>query len=206
MELRRSFGSSGRNRTASPSSRSGGSSTSPAERYNDDLPSLSRAAELARSAAASNAATSNIPFIKRNLAPLSFVDVPDRDYSDGMLGVYELQRVELARDVFAWAYERSCQRYTVVRDALPQPDPLRLRNRDQLTEVVNAIVRDDASIDDTPIRALAAPLVAPDDLDDFIAMAISELSGLHEGNLARYRLRPSEFHRWRGRRREPPSS
>jgi hypothetical protein len=85
-------------------------------------------------------------------------------------------------------------------------DPLRLRNRDQLTEVVNAIVRDDAPIDDTPIRALAAPLVAPDDLDDFIAMAISELSGLHEGNLARYRLRPSEFRRWRGRRREPPSS
>jgi hypothetical protein len=37
-------------------------------------------------------------------------------------------------------------------------------------------------------------------------MAIGELSGLHEGNLARYRLRPSEFRRWRGRRREPPSS
>lgn len=148
----------------------------------------------------------NIPFIKHNLAPLSFVDVPERDYIDGILGMYELQRVELTRDVFAWAYERSCQRYTVVRDALPQPDPLRLRNRDQLTEIVNAIVRDDAPIDDTPIRALAAPLVAPDDLDDFIAMAISELSGLHEGNLARYRLRPSEFHRWRGRRREPSSS
>jgi hypothetical protein len=148
----------------------------------------------------------NIPFIKHNLAPLSFVDVPERDYIDGILGVYELRRVELARDVFAWAYERSCRRYTVVRDALPQPDPLRLRNRDQLTEVVNAIVRDDAPIDDAPIRALAAPLVAPEDLEDFIAMAVGELSGLHEGNLARYRLRPSEFRRWRGRRREPPSS
>lgn len=148
----------------------------------------------------------NIPFIKRNLAPLSFVDVPERDYINGILGVYELQRIELARDVFAWAYERSCRRYTVVRDALPQPDPLRLRNRDQLTEVVNAIVRDDAAIDDAPIRALAALVVAPDDLEDFIAMAIGELSGLHEGNLARYRLRPSEFRRWRGRRRDQSSS
>jgi Fic family protein len=148
----------------------------------------------------------NIPFIKRNLAPLSFVDVPERDYIDGILGVYELQRVELARDVFAWAYERSCRRYTVIRDALPQPDPLRLRNRDQLTEVVNAIVRDDAPIDDAPIRALAAHLVAPEDLEDFIAMVISELSGLHEGTLARYRLRPSEFRRWRSRRGEPPSA
>jgi Fic family protein len=140
----------------------------------------------------------NIPFIKHNLAPLSFVDVPERDYVDGLLGVYELQRVDLARDVFVWAYERSCQRYIVVRDALPQPDPLRLRNREQLTEVVSAIVRDDAPIDEARIRELATPIVAAEDLDEFIAMAISELSGLHEGNLARYRLRLSEFRRWRG--------
>ena len=140
----------------------------------------------------------NIPFIKHNLAPLSFVDVPERDYIEGLLGVYELQRVDLARDVFTWAYERSCQRYTVVREALPQPDPLRLRNRDRLTEVVNTIVRDDAPIDDARIRELATAMVPPEDLEEFIAMAISELSGLHEGNLARYRLRLSEFRRWRG--------
>ena len=141
----------------------------------------------------------NIPFIKQNLAPLSFVDVPERDYVDGILGVYELQRIELMRDVFAWAYERSCQRYTMVRDALPQPDPLRLRNREQLTEVVSSIVRDDSPIDDARIRALATAIVDREDLEEFIAMAISELSGLHEGNLARYRLRLSEFRRWRDR-------
>jgi Fic family protein len=147
----------------------------------------------------------NIPFIKHNLAPLSFVDVPERDYIDGLLGVYELRRIELARDVFAWAYERSCQRYTVVREALPQPDPLRLRNREQLTEVVSTVVRDDHPIDDARLRVTAAPIVAPEDLEQFVAMAISELSGLHEGNLVRYRLRPSEFRRWRGRHREPTS-
>ncbi len=141
----------------------------------------------------------NIPFIKQNLAPLSFVDVPERDYVDGILGVYELQRIELLRDGFAWAYERSCQRYTLVRDALPQPDPLRLRNREQLTEVVSSIVRDDLPIDDARIRALATAIVDRADLEEFIAMAISELSGLHEGNLARYRLRLSEFRRWRDR-------
>jgi hypothetical protein len=147
----------------------------------------------------------NIPFIKRNLAPLSFVDVPERDYVDGLLGVYELQRIELARDVFAWAYERSCRRYGIVRDALPEPDPLRLRNRNQLTEVVNAIVRDDTPIDEAQIREVAAPIVTPADLDQFVAMAVSELHGLHEGNLARYRLRLSEFRRWRGRAQDPPT-
>ena len=87
----------------------------------------------------------------------------------------------------------------MVRDALPQPDPLRLRNRTQLTEIVNAIVRDDAPIDDAHVRELARPLVTPEDLEGIIAMAISELGGLHEGNLARHRLRPSELRRWRGR-------
>jgi Fic family protein len=141
----------------------------------------------------------NIPFIKHNLAPLSFIDVPDRDYLEGTLAVYELNRVELLRDVFVWAYERSCQRYTVVRDALPQPDPVRLRNRDQLVEIVNTIVRDDLPIDEAKIRALATQLATNEDVEQLIAMAIAELHGLHEGNLARFRLRPSELRRWRGR-------
>jgi Fic family protein len=141
----------------------------------------------------------NIPFIKQNLIPLSFVDVPDRDYVDSLLAVYETNRIELARDVFLWAYERSCQRYTVVRDALPQPDPVRLRNREQLIEIVNAIVRDDLAIEESVVRKLATPIVGPDDLEQMIAMAITELHDLHEGALARYRLRPSEFRRWRGR-------
>jgi hypothetical protein len=141
----------------------------------------------------------NIPFIRQNLAPLSFIDVPDRDYVDGLLAVYELNRIELARDVFLWAYERSCRRYTIVRDSLPQPDPLRIRNREQLIEIVSTIVRDDLAIDENTIRALAAPIADPDDLEQVIAMAISELHGLHEGNLARFRLRLSELRRWRGR-------
>lgn len=142
----------------------------------------------------------NIPFIKRNLSPLSFVDVPDRDYIDGTLAVYELNRIELLRDVFIWAYERSCQRYSLVRDATPEPDPVRLRNREELGEIVSSIVRDDLPIDEARVRELATPLASADDLEPLIAMALAELHGLHEGNLARFRLRPSEFRRWRGRK------
>ena len=53
----------------------------------------------------------NISLIKQNLCPLSFIDVPERAYVEGTLGVYELNEVDLLRDVFVWAYERSCQRY-----------------------------------------------------------------------------------------------
>lgn len=35
----------------------------------------------------------NIPLIRQNLSPLSFVDVPVQACIDGLLGVYELNRV-----------------------------------------------------------------------------------------------------------------
>ncbi|NOQ46075.1 MAG: hypothetical protein GQ559_05310 [Desulfobulbaceae bacterium] len=34
---------------------------------------------------------------------------------DGTLAVYELNRVELLRDVFVWAHQRSCTRHSAVR-------------------------------------------------------------------------------------------
>jgi hypothetical protein len=138
----------------------------------------------------------NIPLIRRNLAPLSFVDVPEPEYIAGVLGIYELNRIELLRNVFTWAYERSCRRYTAIRDSLPEPDPLRLRTREALADVVGGIVRDMAGIDGAAIRRLAAGRVDAEDMDSFVALAINELHQLHDGNLARFRLRPSEFERW----------
>ena len=145
----------------------------------------------------------NISLIRGNLAPLSFVDVPERAYIEAMLGVYETNQIELLVDVFTWAYERSCQRYTVLREALPEPDPLRLRYRAELREVVGNAVRRGVAIKPTALRELATPLVGEPDLPAFIAMAASELHHLHEGNLVRYGLRLSEYKTWRTTTRAP---
>jgi hypothetical protein len=139
----------------------------------------------------------NISLIRDNLAPLSFVDVPQDLYVEGTLGVYELNRVELLRDVFVWAYERSCQRYTVLREALPTPDPLRLRHREAVRQLVAGIVSDGIRRDDPAgIRRRVTALVDPEDVEDVVALVLNELHQLHEGNIARYRLRPSQFTRW----------
>jgi len=50
----------------------------------------------------------NIPLFKCNFYPLLFVNVPGLAYTEGMLGIYELGRIELLRDIFVWAYEQSC--------------------------------------------------------------------------------------------------
>jgi len=51
------------------------------------------------------------------LSGLDF-DVPPQAYVEAMIGVYELNRIELLRDVFVWAYERSCQQYVAVQRTL----------------------------------------------------------------------------------------
>ena len=68
----------------------------------------------------------NLPLFQRNLAPLSFVDVSETDYTDGMLAIYELNELGILREVFIQAYERSAQRYTVIRGAVGEPDPFRV--------------------------------------------------------------------------------
>jgi Fic family protein len=74
----------------------------------------------------------NIPFIRANLSPLSFTAVPRDVYTQAMLGVYELNRTELLRDVFICGYERSAARYTAIQQSLGEPGPFRLRYRDAL--------------------------------------------------------------------------
>ena len=140
----------------------------------------------------------NIPFIKWNLSPLSFTDVPRPIYTDAMLGVYELRRIELLRDVFLWAYERSAARYTAIRQSLGEPDPFRLRHRLALRELIQTVVRGRLN------RAAAAARVSSwiaENIDvaeneAFREMADLELLSLHDGNFARYGIRPSEFAAW----------
>jgi hypothetical protein len=138
----------------------------------------------------------NIPLVRENLCPLSFIDVPQKAYIDGILGVYELNRVDLLRDVFVWAYERSCQQYVAVRGQLMPPDPFRLRYRAQLAECIRAVVRVGPPATEVSIRRVVPAAVARDDADQFVKLVLLELEGLHPGNAVRFGLRPLELAPW----------
>lgn len=142
----------------------------------------------------------NIPLIAANLSPLSFVDVPESAYVEGTLAVYERRRVELLRDVFSFAYERSSAQYRVVRESMGQPDPIRLRYRTELAEVIAQTVRagEPPAIELLTRRGEAFG-VPSEDLGAFSETALKVLLGLHDGSAVRYGLRPSEFDRWKAR-------
>jgi hypothetical protein len=141
----------------------------------------------------------NIPFIRANLSPLSFTDLPRDLYTQAMLGVYELNRIELLRDVYIWSYERSAARYAAVRQSLGEPDPFRLRYRDALRIVVGDVVRGGMNrrTASDHVTTWTATHVEASDREPFREVAENELLGLHEGNFARYAIRPTEFATWR---------
>lgn len=140
----------------------------------------------------------NIPLIRWNLCPLSFVDVPQDIYVSGLLAVYELNNIELLKDVFVWSYERSSALYSATRKALGEPDPFRMRYRNLISETIISIVRERKDIKAAveAIKQKASECVILNDRLKFIETVENELRGLHEGNIARYRIRPSEYIEW----------
>jgi hypothetical protein len=147
----------------------------------------------------------NIPLIHHNLCPLSFMDVPEDLYINGLLGVYELNRIELMRDVFVWTYERSCNRYQVIRHTLGEPDTFRLRYRkaliDCVGEAIRQVGRGNAMDTEEVLLHLAKDMVPENDREHFLKITKEEIAALHEGNFARYRLRPAEFNDWQKRKK-----
>ena len=141
----------------------------------------------------------NTPLIRHSLCPLSFVDVPARDYIDGILGVYELKRIELLWDIFVWAYQRSCARYAAVRRSLGEPDPFRLRHRVLILRIVSQIIRERMNSRRAIelIRREFQQNVEPEDWTLLVEVTETEFMSLHEGNFARYRARTAEFKSWR---------
>ena len=125
--------------------------------------------------------------------------MPQRAYTDAVLGVYELNDTALLKDIFLWAYERSAAQYAAVRQSLGEPDPFRLKYRSEIRDAVAHIIRSKLGRSEAArqIEKLAAGGIAIEDREVFTTVVADELLGLHEGNFARFQVRSSEFQEWR---------
>jgi len=140
----------------------------------------------------------NIPLIKHNLIPLSFTDIPRDTYTESILAVYELNRIEPLKEVFIWAYERSVNHYQVVRQTLGEPDEFRLRYRQAFKDVIKEVIRSflDKQQAYAHINKWMHGAIPDVDQAQFLEGIEIELLSLHEGNFARYQIRPAEFEQW----------
>ena len=127
--------------------------------------------------------------------------LPEQAYSRATLGVYELTRVGLLRDLDVWAYERATQEYLAIKQVLAEPDTL-LAYRELIKQTIRDVVQHPRA-DTLAAIAQAMGQVPQADRDDVQALVVRELRRLHEGVLARYGLRPSELNAWKATRQLP---
>lgn len=142
----------------------------------------------------------NIPMVKKNLRPLSFVEVDKDVYVRALLGVYEKNDISLIRDLYMWAYDRSSRQYTAVQRAIAEPNLLKLRYRIQIQEIVRSIILE--KIKGDVVVAKIRELIEASDLpeaehDELFNIIENEIVSLHDGNIARFKVRPSEYRAWK---------
>ena len=137
---------------------------------------------------------SNIPLLKADLAPMSFLTLDDAAYIDGLIGVYELNNVSLLREVYIDGYLASVENYRVLRAEVETPDKAALAYRDFVRDAVRRCVLEWKEFRPDGIMAMAVQASIPEaDREPVVAYVGNEFRGLHEGNVIRYRLRSEDL-------------
>lgn len=138
--------------------------------------------------------SSNVPLLKADLAPMSFVTINDHDYIDGLIGIYELNNVSLLREAYIDAYRTSSENYKTLRAELESPEKAALAYRDFVREAVRRSVLEWKSFQPDKIEQMAVVDDIPEaDRQQVIDYIGQQFHGLHEGNVIRYRLRPDDL-------------
>jgi len=142
----------------------------------------------------------NIPFIKGNLCPLSFTDVPRDDYLSALLMIYETNNVEPMRELFTNAYLRSCKRYDAAREGLGEIDAYRIQYRTQRKAVMGQIIKNDLHGSD--IEAHIENYCGKNEIEmseKFIAMTLADLDSLHAGAIIGLGITENQFKGWKAK-------
>ncbi len=137
---------------------------------------------------------SNIPLLKADYAPMSYLTMDDAAYIDGLLGVYELNDVSLLREAYIDGYLASAENYRVLRAEVDNPDKAALAYRDFVREAVRRCVLERKECRSETVMAMAVESGVPEaDRQQVVAYVGKQFRGLHEGNAIRYRLRPEDL-------------
>lgn len=137
---------------------------------------------------------SNIPLLKADLAPLSFLTINDQEYINGLIGVYELNNISLLREIYIDAYVSSAFKYRVFRAEIDRPEKPALVYREFVREAIRRCVLEWKAFIPEKIKKMAVSACIPkDDIPQLVSYISLEFQGLHEGNVIRYQLRPEDL-------------
>ena len=146
---------------------------------------------------------SNIPLIRKNLRPLSFAEVQEEAYVKALLGVYEKNDISLIKDLYIWAYSRSSQQYSAVQQSMGEPNLLKLKYRSVIQDIVKVLILE--RVVGSKLMYRLQNLIEERNLPEvdgaeLLKIIETEIANLHDGNIARFKVRPSEFEAWKNTR------
>lgn len=140
----------------------------------------------------------NIPLIKKNLCPLSFIGVDRKHYTDAILAFYEKNEIRPMLDLYYWAYSRSCQQYEVVKQDFPMLGSLTGQYRQHVYNVMRHVIV--KGLHGASIESYAKEYCSTNQILDEKAfyMTLKEmLFNTHEGNVIILNLSVAQLTTWK---------
>jgi hypothetical protein len=138
--------------------------------------------------------SSNIPLLKAGLAPMSFVTMPHDEYVNGLYGVYELNNVDLLREVYVDGYLSSAENYKVVKSERSMLEKWGVTHKDFVQESIRHCVLEFKTFDAQWVSEMAIQSgVVESEAPAAVEYVERRFRGLHEGNVLRYRLKPEDL-------------
>ena len=146
--------------------------------------------------------SANIPLVRNNLSPLSFIDLDKDDYASAMIACYELNNERPMVELFIRSYIRSCEQFLnyergVVVDAMGI-DTLRIRYRGQRRILISEIVRRllVGTAIQKCIESFSKKEVSIEHREKFIADVQQDLENLEPFNIAGMGISKEELLSW----------
>ena len=145
----------------------------------------------------------NIPLLQANLCPISFLATPKRAYTSGLLGVYELNRIEMMRDVYVSSYEQTAHRIHLDKNREVVPDILELHYRSEIDGFVRDIIR--MALDRSYINVVKREIDGINELNtvqknDLFHIALEKSRKTPVALIRRYGVSLQEYQEWDSRR------
>jgi len=141
--------------------------------------------------------SANIPLVRSNLSPLSFIDLDKDDYASAMIACYELNNERPMVELFIRSYIRSCEHYSVAVDAMGI-DTLRIRYRGERRRLISEVVSGllvGAAIQKR-IESFSKKEIPTEHREKFIADVQQDLENLEPFNIAGMGISKEELLSW----------
>jgi hypothetical protein len=138
----------------------------------------------------------NIPFLKNDLIPISFKNITQDEYILALKDIYEKNKFNKMKNLFISAVQFSANEYNKIISVMPTPKDILIKYRTQIKNIIRQSV-----ITNTNPGLKQFGNMTNENKKELLAHVEHELANLHEGQLVRFDILPSQFEKWKKNRK-----